>query len=180
LYTYCLYTGYPSMSYEISASQVSELKKTGRVQFVDFITETEVAILKHPKKERDSFQECPLSKKILSNHDLGKLLYELLHKRPIRLVMSKKIKANDRCDLLHISIDEVYLGMFLSFEDKSVLFFTKEFIPHFESEGILAVYGEARARYIKKEEDPESVYLLKQGYASGDKLLTSKFPFVYK
>ncbi len=168
------------MGYEISASQVSEFTKTGKVQFIDFITENQVSILKHAQGDRDSFQKCPLSKKILVNHDLGKLLFEILLKRPIRLVMSKKVKAGDICDLEKISIDTVYLGMFLAFDDKSVLFFNKEFTPKFECEGIVAIYGEARARYIKKEEDPDNVYLLKQGYASGDKLLATKFPFVYK
>lgn len=168
------------MGYEISASQVSELTKTGRVQFVDFITDEDVSILIHSQGTRDSFQKCPLSKKILVNRSLGKLLFDILLKRPIRLVMSKKVEAGDRCDLTTISIDEVFIGMFLSFEDKSVVFFNKDFIPEFESAGMIAIYGEARARFIKKDEDPESVYLLKQGYASGDKLDTAKFPFVYK
>ena len=65
--------------------------------------------------------------------------------------MSKKVEAGDRCDLTTISIDEVFIGMFLSFEDKSVVFFNKDFIPEFESAGMIAIYGEARARFIKKD-----------------------------
>ncbi|MCH9624790.1 MAG: hypothetical protein S4CHLAM27_12270 [Chlamydiia bacterium] len=114
------------------------------------------------------------------NRELGNLLFEMIKKRPIRLVHSKKLSKHTFFSLEDISIDEVYLGMFLSYTDRTVQFFTKDYIPEFETDGMVVVYGEARARYIQKAEDIDGSYLLKQGYASGDKLATKDYPLVYK
>ena len=168
------------MGYEISASQLTELKKIGSVVFADFITETESSILNHSSGKRDSFKNCPLTKKILVNRNLGNLLFEIITKRPIRLVFSKKVKQGEFFSITDVSIDEIYLGMFLSYTDKTVLFFTKDYVPEFESDGMVVLYGDARARYIQKDEDSDGSYLLKQGYASGDKLKSSSYPLVYK
>jgi hypothetical protein len=168
------------MGYEISSGQLTELTKTGTVTFADFITEMEGQILSHSPGTIDSFQKCPLTKKIFVNRGIGNLLFEMIKKRPIRLVHSKKLAKNTFFSLEDVSIDQVYLGMFLSYTDRTVEFFTKDYVPEFETDGIVVVYGEARARYIQKDEDVDGSYLLKQGYASGDKLATKDYPFVYK
>lgn len=168
------------MGYELSASQLSEMRKNGFVVFADFISEQDVAVLKHSDGDRDSFQRCPLTKKILANRDLGKLVFELCAQRPLRLVLSKKVINEEMFCLNDVSIDEVYIGMFLSYEDLSVTFFNKDHNPEFESDGMVAVYGNARSRYIQKMYDEDASYLLKKGYASGDKLSTHEYPFIYK
>lgn len=168
------------MGYEISAKDLSEFTKTGQVSFVDFITSDQIQILKHGQSVRDSFLHCPLTKKIFTKRDLGKLLFEMIEKKPIRLVFSKKITKQQTLILEDIAIDEIYIGMFLSFKDGSVLFYNKDVEPEFEDDGIVVAFGEARARYLPKEEDKENSYLLKMGYAAGDKLKTKDFPLVYK
>jgi hypothetical protein len=168
------------MGYEISASQLTELVKEGFVVFKDFITKNDMEILENSKVERDSFQKCPLTKKILLNRDLGKLIFEIIGKRPIRLVMSKKIFSMDSIFIKNISIEEIYIGVFFSFEDLTATFF----LPFVEMEmpcsGFLALYGDSRARYIQKEEDIEKHYLLSKGFASGDKLDSARFPLIFK
>ena len=167
------------MSYELSAASLSEMRKTGLVSFADFITENDVQILRHSDGERDSFQKCPLTKKIFIHRSLGKLLFELTEERPIRLVMTKKVAASETLIANDISIEEIYVGMYLSFEDFSVTFFTSE-LEEIPAEGIVAYYGSARARYLMKEKDNDSSYLLTKGYASGDKLKDKEYPFVFK
>ena len=168
------------MRYEISASQLSEIAKNGVVWFTNVITESELAILKHHAGTRDSFQICPLTKKILTSRSLGSLLFEIIEKRPIRLVMSKKMHPNESLDFDHISIDTIYLGIFFPFDGDASLFFNKNFVPEFETEGLVVLYGDARARYVRKDQDPEVSYLLKKGYASGDKLSDKEYPLVFK
>ncbi|MCH9811476.1 hypothetical protein K0U07_01785 [bacterium] len=168
------------MGYEISAKDLTEITKTGTVTFAEFLSEEEVAILKHSGNTRDSFQNCPLTKKILTKRDLGKLLFEILEKKPIRLVFSKNISPPATFPLEDLSIDEVFIGMFLSYEDGSVTFFTKEATPELTDAGMMVVYGNARARFLPKEADKESSFLLKKGYASGDKLETKDYPLIFK
>ena len=168
------------MGYEISAKDLSEITKTGKVTFADFLSEREATILSHSGDKRDSFQTCPLSKKILTKKALGTLLFEILEKRPIRLVYSKNVTGETTFPLERLSIEEVYLGMFLSYKDHSVTFYTKEATPDLEGPGMLVFFGDARARFLLKEEDSERSYLLKKGYASGDKLETKDYPLVFK
>ena len=168
------------MGYEISASQLTEITKTGAVAFSSFLSEKEIQILKHSNGVRDSFLRCPLTKKIFIHRDLGKLLFEIIEKRPIRLVMTKKVSEKESFDLSKISIEEIYIAIYFSFNNTETIFFTKDYIPIFEEEGIIAIYGDARARYVKKEEDLDNAYLLKNGYSSGDKLIISQYPFIFK
>ena len=168
------------MGYEISASQLTEIAKEGFTVFKDFITEEEASILKNSSPVRDSFQQCSLTKKIVLKRDLGKLLFEIIGKRPIRLVMSKKTAPMESIYLKDISIEEIYIGIFFSFEDFTATFFKKDLEMEMPSSGFLALYGDARARYMQKEEDKDKHYLLNKGFASGDKLDSERFPLIYR
>ena len=168
------------MGYEISASQFTEIKKTGKVSFASFLSEEKIQILKHSSGVRDSFLRCPLTKKIFINRDLGKLLFEITEKRPIRLVMSRKVNEKESFDLSKISIEKIYIGIYFSFENTETIFFTKDYIPTFEEEGIVAIYGDVRARYIQKKGDLDTGYFIRNGYSSGDKLNISQYPFIFK
>ena len=168
------------MRYEIQASQLSEIKKTGKVAFVDFINETQRQILAHNAEKRDSFQFCPLTKKILVNRALGDLLYEIIEQRPIKLIYSKKVGKNESFSIANVSIETIYIGIFFPFDDSPVIFFTEKYDTEFDTDGLVALYGDARARYLQKEQDSESSYLLKKGYANGDRLNSSEYPLVFK
>ncbi|MCH9622124.1 MAG: hypothetical protein S4CHLAM20_15590 [Chlamydiia bacterium] len=168
------------MTYEISASLLIEIKKTGKVVFADFITETQIQILSHHADERDSFQICPLTKKILANRALGKLIYEIIEEKPIKLVMSKKVHKGEVFSIKDISIETVYIGVFFPFDGSGTMFFMPDHLPDFETDGLVALYGDARARYMQKEHDPDMGYLITKGYAGGDKLKSSEYPLIYK
>ena len=168
------------MGYEISASQLTEITKYGIGTFVDFFTEQEAQILKHGDGKRDSFQRCPLTKKIVTSRDLGKLLFEITNKRPIRLVMTTKVSAGEIFYAKDISIEEIYLCIYYSFEDLTAQFFLSDYEIEFPDNGFVALYGDARARYMQKDFDDNRQFLLNQGYSSGDKLKTESYPFVFK
>jgi hypothetical protein len=168
------------MRYEIQAGQVSEIKRNGNVLFLDFIDETGIQILSHNAATMNSFQICPLTKKILSNRALGQLLFEIVEERPIKLVMSKKVSKDESISINDISIETIFIAIFFPFDGSPTMFFTDLYSPVFETEGLVAFYGDARARYIPKDNDIDSRYLLKKGYAGGDKLSAIDYPLVFK
>lgn len=168
------------MRYQIPARELSLLKKEGHVFLIDFVSEEDIKILAHNADKRDSFQFCPLTKKILTNRALGTLLYDMIEQRPIKIVMSKNVKKGQIFSLKDVSIETVLIAIFIPFDGTPALFFTPGYLPEFECDGMVALYGDARARFAKKDGDDDASYLLRKGYAQGDMLKSSEYPLVFK
>ena len=168
------------MGYELSASSLSAFQKTGIVEFLEFASEEQIQILSHSAGTRDSFQTCPLTRKILTHRDLGTLLNEIIQKRPIKLIMSKKLSQDEIFTPLDISIESVYIALFFPFDGSSTHFLMPEIEFEAPSEGLMVVYGDARARFVPKKNDPETGYFINKGYAGGDRLKSAEYPFVFK
>jgi len=168
------------MGYELPASSLSEIKKNGKVEFLEFVSEEQIQILSHHADRRDSFQSCPLTKKILTARDLGKLLNEIVQERPIKLIYSNKLLQGREFNASVIPVETVFIGIFFPFDGSPTLFFMPEVTFEAPANGLVVLYGDARARFVPKDEDPDAGYFIKKGYAGGDKLKATEYPLVFK
>ena len=168
------------MAYQLSASQLSSYRKEGHFSAKDLFSENDISIILDSKEGMNTFQEDPNLKKVITKRGLGKLFFEITEKSLHRLVQTRTVSANQEILLQNISIEPIYIALFFNYDDHLITFFNQTHSHMTNSEGLLLVYGDPRARYVKKDHDINSAYLLNKGYANGDKLPSEEYPLLRK
>lgn len=167
------------MQYEITPAQLSHFRKKGEITFEALFDDSVRKAISHFRQGEDLFRTEEKIRSVVLNTSVGKLIFELLGKKPIRL-LHDAIVQNQTLDLSHLCFQGVLIGALFPFSDNVITFFSVDHPIEVTEPALLAVYGENNARYVLHEQDPNSSRLKKLGYAYGDRLKIEDFPYVHR
>jgi len=167
------------MQYEITAAQLNHFKKEGEITFESLFDDSVRQVIANHQTGEDLFRKEAKIRSIVLNPKIGKLIYELIEKRPIRLLYDRIVEKST-IDLNHLSFQGVLIGVLFPFSENTITFFSVEHPKEIEEPALLVVYGATNARYVLHEQDPNTARLKKMGYTYGDRLKTEDFPYIYR
>lgn len=167
------------MNFELTASHEKYFGLNGVISFEEVLTSEDLDYLATLKKGYDLWRNDKRMEKIVLNKDIGKLIFALTQKRPLRLLFDR-IVTNETIDLGQLSFQGVVIGVLISLNDGLVTFFSLDKQMHVESPQLFIAYGESNVRYIFCEADPHAPRLKRMGYAYGDRLKAEDFPYLYR
>lgn len=167
------------MQYEVTAAQLNHFKKNGEISFEAVFDDSVRKAISIFRQGEDLFRREEKIRSVVQSPKIGKLIYELIGKKPIRL-LHDAIVQKQTIDLNHFCFQGVLIGVLFPFAENIVTFIALDRPKEVIEPALLAVYGESNARYVLHEQDPNSSRLKKLGYVYGDRLKIEDFPYVYR
>ncbi len=165
------------MRYEVTQSQTAFYDKNKSILFEDFFPLSVTDVIETFSSGYDLWRKHPEIKKMAYNQDLGTILFQLTHYRPIRLLFDR-IVENEMINLNETSFQGAIAGVIVS--GSSITIFSAEIPFTVTEKALLLAYGELKSVFAFRENDLYAAKLKKQGYAYGDALNSDDYPLIYR
>lgn len=193
------------MRYTITSTQIEYFRKEGHIEFQPFLKTEESKILKNLLDEakiktpsgRDLERENKPLGKALQLSRLGQIASQLFNKKRVVLGLTQyfpkfhKVCSLDDlstvtetvgCALLNLSNEPLPGLSYLPIEQGDIGFYSNRFPIDFTSlelPVLFIVFTEENVRYKFQQNDPETHFLKKLGYAFGDRLMQNTHPLIH-
>jgi len=165
------------MRYEITQAQTAFYEKNKEILFEDFFPLTVTDAIKEFSPGYDLWRKHPEIKKMATSVELGTILFQLTHTRPIRLLFDR-IVENETVNLKETSFQGAIAGVIIS--GSSITIFSPELPFKVEGRALFLSYGELKSVFTFRENDLFAASLKRQGYTYGDALNSDDYPLIYR